>query len=51
MGAVVDEKLKVQGLSALRVVDASVIPAVPSGNINAAVIAVAEKSSRPDRAE
>jgi choline dehydrogenase-like flavoprotein len=45
MGAVVDEKLKVKGLAALRVVDASVMPAVPSGNINAAVIAVAEKAA------
>jgi choline dehydrogenase len=45
MGAVVDERLRVQGLSSLRVVDASIMPAVPSGNINAAVIAVAEKAA------
>jgi len=45
MGAVVDEKLRVKELFALRVVDSSIIPAVPSGNINAAVIAVAEKAA------
>jgi choline dehydrogenase len=45
IGRVVDENLKVIGASNLRVIDASVMPAVPSGNINAAVIAVAEKGA------
>ncbi len=45
MGAVVDERLRVKGLQGLRVIDASVIPAVPSGNINAAVVAIAEKAA------
>jgi len=45
IGAVVDEQLRVKGLANLRVIDASVMPSVPSGNINAAVIAVAEKGA------
>jgi choline dehydrogenase len=45
IGSVVDDKLKVKGIRNLRVVDASVMPSVPSGNINAAVIAMAEKAA------
>jgi len=45
IGTVVDPTLKVRGVQGLRVVDASVMPTVPSGNINAAVIAVAEKGA------
>lgn len=40
-----DGSLKVFGVEGLRVIDASVMPSVPSGNINAAVIAVAEKGA------
>jgi len=41
-GSVVDADLKMHGFERLFVVDASVIPAIPSGPIHAAVIAIAE---------
>jgi len=39
--SVVDPALRVRGLEALRVIDASVFPVIPSGNTNAPVMALA----------
>jgi len=44
-GAVVDAELRVRGVQALRVIDASVMPNIPAGNTNAPTIMIAEKGA------
>jgi choline dehydrogenase len=46
MGAVVDERLRVKDLERLRVIDASVMPRITSGNTNAPTTVIAEKGAR-----
>ena len=44
--AVVDARLRVHGIARLRVVDASIMPLIPSGNTNSPTIMIAEQGSR-----
>jgi choline dehydrogenase len=43
--AVVDARLRVHGVAALRVADASVMPTITSGNTNAPVLMIAERAA------
>ncbi len=43
--AVVDDQLRVRGIEGLRVVDASIMPTMPSANLNASALMIAEKAS------
>uniref|UniRef100_A0A1E1X791 Putative glucose dehydrogenase n=1 Tax=Amblyomma aureolatum TaxID=187763 RepID=A0A1E1X791_9ACAR len=43
--AVVDERLRVKNVSGLRIADASVMPQITSGNINAAVLMIGDKAA------
>ena len=45
VGAVVDPQCRVRGLQGLRVVDSSIFPIIPNGNLNAPTIMVAERAA------
>ena len=43
--AVVDEKLRIHGLQNIRVADASIMPEITSGNLNAPTLMIGERAS------
>lgn len=43
--SVVENRLRVWGFDNLRVIDASIMPRIPSSNVNATVLAIAEKAA------
>ena len=45
-GAVVDSRLRVRGIERLRVIDASIMPTITSGNTNSPVVMIAERGAQ-----